>query len=140
MRRHLANTHGIIEILRPSRYVNSRRPYSLFIDGIEVESIKDGESIAFSVESGDHTVQARIDWLRSNLLNVHVASSRTVLLEVSCPSFRYWDFLLVLGICFVGVVFGSVIAGKVGAAIGSAMGWLVYGHSAFRPRIRQTEV
>lgn len=135
MGRHSFNKEGTIEIVRTSQYVNRWRSYFLYIDGVEVASIKDGERIAFSVEPGSHTVRTRISWLWSNCLDVRVASSEKATLEISCTKFRYWHFLVMLGICFLGVGTGGVIAGKVGAAIGSGIGWLVYANIACRPHI-----
>jgi len=55
--------------------------YRIFIDGTYCGKIKRGETQVFEVETGNHTVWAKIDWRRSNKLSIDVNDS-VVELEV----------------------------------------------------------
>ena len=60
-----------------------RYAYKIFIDDICRGKIKEHETKEFEVENGDHIVYAKINWCRSNKLEVNVSDS-VVNLEVGC--------------------------------------------------------
>lgn len=61
-----------IEITRSSEYANRLRSIQIFIDDKPVGSISNGETKSFDVSEGSHTIQAKIDWGRSNIASIEV--------------------------------------------------------------------
>ena len=61
-----------IEITRSSEYANRLRDIKLFIDNQHVGSIANGKTEVFEVPEGSHTIQAKIDWGRSNIVTVEL--------------------------------------------------------------------
>ncbi|GAB3189781.1 hypothetical protein FHX75_111487 [Micromonospora palomenae] len=61
------------------------------VDGRRVAGLRPGRSASLTVESGQHVVQASLDWTRSEALTVRVGDGETVALEVSCPVRAYWQ-------------------------------------------------
>jgi len=55
-----------IKIQRSSEYANRFRNMLLFLDGVEVAKIANGETIELEVEKGVHSLRAKIDWATSN--------------------------------------------------------------------------
>jgi hypothetical protein len=56
----------MINIKRESTYADKLRSYNVELDGVIIGEIADGESKAFQVEPGEHTLRLKIDWLKSN--------------------------------------------------------------------------
>lgn len=61
-----------IEITRSSEYANRLRDIKIFIDNQHVGSLANGKTAAFEVPEGNHIIQAKIDWGRSNIINVEL--------------------------------------------------------------------
>lgn len=59
-----------IEIIRSSEYANRLREIKIFIDNQQVGSIANGKTALFEVSEGNHTIQAKIDWGRSNVIDI----------------------------------------------------------------------
>ena len=62
----------MIRITRKTPNVDMLVAYKIFIDGIYRGKIKRNEIKEFDAERGKHTVYAKMDWHRSNELNVNV--------------------------------------------------------------------
>ena len=75
-------TTGTLLITRPRQFADIFRRYRVFVDDNEVGRIKRGGVLQVQVPDGDHAVVARIDWARSNFLNVTVRAGDTTELEV----------------------------------------------------------
>jgi hypothetical protein len=72
-----------IVISRPSgKYRDAMRRYRIEMDGERVGDIGPGEELAIPASAGTHTVQARIDWSGSPLIEVVVTDQRTPRLVV----------------------------------------------------------
>ncbi len=61
-----------IEITRSSEYANRLRDIKIFIDDQHVGSLANGKTAVFEVPEGNHTIQAKIDWGRSNIIEVNL--------------------------------------------------------------------
>lgn len=59
-----------IEIIRSSEYANRLREIKILIDNQQVGSIANGKTTIFEVAEGNHAIQAKIDWGRSNIINI----------------------------------------------------------------------
>lgn len=61
-----------IEIIRSSERANRLRDIKIFIDDQHVRSIADGKTEVLDVPEGSHTIQAKIDWGKSNIITVEL--------------------------------------------------------------------
>ena len=62
-----------ITINRVSGYSNKLRKIKLFLDGVEIDQIRDGESKTFSISTGTHKLRAKIDWCQSNEIEFDIS-------------------------------------------------------------------
>ena len=56
---------------------DTARKYKVFIDEIEVDDIKDGETKNFPLCEGEHSLQLKIDWCSSQKINFVVKNGET---------------------------------------------------------------
>ena len=61
-----------ISIKRSSQYENKLRAITIYLDGIKLGEIADGETKDFEVVKGNHTLVAKIDWATSNTINFDI--------------------------------------------------------------------
>ena len=64
-----------LTVSRDSGYADRIRKYRVLVDGTEVGQVGDGESLTHEVQPGSHTVQAKIDWCGSRVLDIEVPES-----------------------------------------------------------------
>ncbi len=57
------------------------RKYTVLLDGDSAGAIQDGQSETFSVEPGSHSVRLKLDWTRSETVNVTVLEGSVVNLK-----------------------------------------------------------
>lgn len=69
--------HGMSRLSRSRAYVDSRRPYIIYIDGQRGGTINEGEYFERSLPEGIHDLYLRIGWCRSQRVSFTVARSRT---------------------------------------------------------------
>lgn len=74
---------SIIKIIRAPAYADSLRLYKIMVDGEVREEIADGDSKAFTIEPGLHTIYVKMDWVRSNKIKFETANSETTTFECS---------------------------------------------------------
>lgn len=60
---------------RDSGWADRLRKYRVLVDGTEVGRLADGESLQHELQTGRHTVQAKIDWCGSRVLGIDVGDS-----------------------------------------------------------------
>ncbi|ANF51816.1 hypothetical protein A0O34_15445 [Chryseobacterium glaciei] len=72
-----------IIINRSSEYSNKLRSIGIYLDDKKIGDIADGESKEFEVEKGGHTLRAKIDWCRSNPINLKINSEEIVRFNLS---------------------------------------------------------
>lgn len=59
------NTEGKITITRASTYPDRLRAYKVMLDGLEIGTIKNGQTETFSAPAGTHELHLKIDWTTS---------------------------------------------------------------------------
>lgn len=74
---------GQIEITRSSEYANRLRSIKIFIDNEHIGSISNGETKIFDVPEGSHSVQAKIDWGRSNIATLEIGKDEKKSLKMT---------------------------------------------------------
>jgi hypothetical protein len=88
----MPNGNGILRVVRTSQFVNRWRRISVCVDGHEVGTVRNGETIDFVVAVGEHDVHAAIDWVRSEAVRVGCAAGTPTMLRLSSP-LRGWKLL-----------------------------------------------
>jgi hypothetical protein len=61
-----------IIINRSSEYSNNLRSIGIYMNDKKIGDIADGESKEFEVEEGEYRLRAKIDWCRSNPIDVKI--------------------------------------------------------------------
>jgi hypothetical protein len=64
-------------------WVARLRSFRIFIDGTNAGSVKNGGSSDIAVTNGEHSVQVRMDWVRSLEVKVSVIEGATVAMTAS---------------------------------------------------------
>lgn len=72
-----------IKLQRPSEYNNRMRDYKIFIDGLQVGTIANGETKEFATTVGQHSVTAKIDWCSSPDISIKTDDNEIRNLKVS---------------------------------------------------------
>lgn len=67
---------------RKSEFMNKLRGIKVFIDGMEVGKITNGATEKYAVKPGVHTIQCKIDWCSSPMIDLVVNSDESKFLEV----------------------------------------------------------
>jgi len=81
-------TTGRLTIRRPSQYADKARVYRILVDGAPSGTIKSGGELSLELTAGEHVIQARIDWCRSNALKIVVGSGAPTELEVGSNALK----------------------------------------------------
>ncbi len=82
--RTIADRATVIRLTRTSEWKNRFRAFAVFIDGAKVGKIRNGQSVTFPIDPGDHELFVKIDWCVSNAVGLSVPKGVTV--ELSCGS------------------------------------------------------
>jgi hypothetical protein len=69
-------------ISRPRQYVDILRRYVILVDGERVAKIRRGQTSELELPSGRHRITSRIDWCRSNAIEIEAESDGVHRLEV----------------------------------------------------------
>jgi hypothetical protein len=81
-----------IRLVRPAAYADLIRSYKILLNGKPAGSIANKGTLEIAAPAGPNTVEARIDWGRSEPLTINAAPHQTVEIEVR----NHWGPLLAL--------------------------------------------
>jgi len=81
-----------IRIVRPSQYADRIRSYRILLNGRDAGKIAADSTLAIAAPAGQVTIEARIDWARSQPLTINAAADRPIEIEVR----NRWGALLAL--------------------------------------------
>jgi hypothetical protein len=125
-------------VTRKTDYFGRRGTYKLLLDGIKLGGIKDSKTEIFPIEPGMHSIQCKIDWIKSNLLHIETRPGETIKLSIereSTSSLRHWASLVLMGLC-VGI--GLTLRPLGFLLIG--LGWGIYTALKYKVGIRVMDV
>lgn len=71
-----------VVIARKGEWLNRYKPYRVFINGYEVESIKSGAVQEFTVTAGQLEIVAKMWWYSSNRFHVEIKDGETIFLHL----------------------------------------------------------
>lgn len=74
---------ALLKISRSDEYANRFRNIRLYLDGIQLGVIKNGETKEFEIAHGNHFIKAKIDWCSSNTVSFHINEYETKLLSLN---------------------------------------------------------
>lgn len=89
---------SILIIDRKSEWNNKGRKIGIYVDGKKVGSINDGETQEYEIENGTHEILAKIDWCRSQKINLNITENETKTIKLSGFKYGSWIFPIILGI------------------------------------------
>lgn len=98
------------------------RVYSVLVDNKKVGKIKNNETLHLKIPPGKHTIQIKIDFIKTNLFEINLKPEQKIFLTIDrkyLPKWEYFLNILAFGIIVtVGSFFGILGAG-IGGGIGS---------------------
>lgn len=89
---------------RKSEWMNRARGYKVLIDGEEKGAIKHGSADEYIVPAGSHTLECKVNWMKSNTYAVSVNDSDIKYLKVRI-GMKYYTPVYVLLLIFVFIPF-----------------------------------
>jgi len=87
-----------IRVERNSEWNNKARAIGIYIDREKVGTINDGETQEYEVENGKHEIFAKIDWCRSQKIELNIAENETKTIKLSGFKYSKWILPALLGI------------------------------------------
>lgn len=81
---------GKLIISRRKEWQNRGRKFKIFIDGENIDLIKNGEIKELDLKSGNHKVQFKIDWYGSSEVQVEIPEDKSISLEVKGFKIGRW--------------------------------------------------
>jgi hypothetical protein len=91
-------------IARTSEYNSRFRDYEIYIDERRVATIGNGQTKEINIDSGEHTLFAKIDWAASKRLNFKVELNETKTFKVGGFKNGKWIMPLTLGIIVLSYI------------------------------------
>jgi hypothetical protein len=71
-----------IRLVRPSLLVDVLRSYRILVNGREAGKIGNNSTLEISAPAGPVTIEARLDWVRSQPLTIQAVPGQTIEIEV----------------------------------------------------------
>ena len=91
-----------IILKRTSEYVNRMRDYKIYLDGLNIGTIANGETKQFEINTGQHSIIAKIDWCCSPEINVNLIENETKSLKVG--GFKNGNWIMPSGLILLVIV------------------------------------
>lgn len=88
-----------ITVERSNEYLNYFRAIKIYIDGVYVGDVANGNKASFEVPEGEHTVRAKIDWCSSEEHTMTVMNDSEQTLKLT--GFKGYKYLSVIALLFV---------------------------------------
>ena len=88
---------------RKKEWNNRARKFKLYIDGEKVDHIGNGEIKDFELETGKHTVIAKMDWMSSPEFEVDLSDDKSKTIELS--GYKLGRYLVPYLLGILGLVF-----------------------------------
>ena len=92
-----------IIIKRTSEYNNRLRDYQLFLDGIKIGTLANGQTASFETTPGQHTVVAKIDWCSSPELTLTL--NETDQKQLTVGGFKHGNWIMPVAGGLIGIHF-----------------------------------
>jgi len=86
-------------IIRNSEYVNRLRTYLIYLDGVKLGNVANGDSKEFEISAGHHQVWAKINWCSSPTISFDVNEGKAKTYQVGafpCANWLIWTTIGIL--------------------------------------------
>jgi hypothetical protein len=70
-----------LEITRHRGWTDKIRKWKVFIDGYELGRIRQGESLSWAIEPGEHELWLKVDWASSQSISFSIKPEETARFE-----------------------------------------------------------
>lgn len=90
--------HGTLQIVRRKRFVDALRSYVIAANGKSVGSVSNGGVLTINLPAGTTSIEATIDWCKSDPIRVVIEPNRVTQVEV----LNNWGALLSI----IAITFG----------------------------------
>lgn len=97
-----------IRISRSSEWNNKAREIGIYIDGEKVGTINDGETQEYEIENGKHEIIGKIDWCRSQKIELNITENETKTLKLTGFRFGSWILPIILGLLATYFLISSI--------------------------------
>jgi hypothetical protein len=97
-----------IRINRKREFINLFRNYKIFIDGLQVGKVSNGEIKEFEITEGKHIVTAKIDWCGSQKILLNFNSNETK--ELKIGGFKNGNWIMPLSLSILVIHFLLLLA------------------------------
>ncbi len=90
-----------VSIYRSPILFGKWRAYSVLVDGKKVEKIKNDETLHLKIPPGKHTIQIKIDFIKTNLFEINLKPKQKIFLTIDreyLPKWKYFLNILAFGI------------------------------------------
>ncbi len=71
-----------IEVKRVKQYANKTRAIGIYINNKKVDTIRDGETKSFEVDTEENEISAKIDWCKTKPIKIKTAENEISRLEL----------------------------------------------------------
>ena len=83
----------IVQIKRVEQYVNKLRKIGIYINNQKVDTIRDGETKSFELDTDENEIYVKIDWCKTKPLKIENEENETIKLELG-SNLSGWRLLL----------------------------------------------
>ena len=116
-----------IVTLNRSTKMSRLRSLKILINGVVVKKIGHGKSVDIPVEPGQHSLSVKIDWVKSNDLQIDVKNDETIKVSIKDREGGIKKYIFLIGAMGVFVGLGQVMGGGIGGAIGAGIAAAIFG-------------
>ncbi|MEE4197687.1 MAG: hypothetical protein V2I54_08590 [Bacteroidales bacterium] len=95
-------------IKRKKEWNNRARKFRLYIDGEKIDHIGNGEIKEFELDSGKHTVTAKMDWMSSPEFEVELYGDKSKTIEISTYKLGRYLIPFLFGLLVLALVLEHV--------------------------------
>ena len=113
--------NGILKIYRIPNFFARARSYKILIDGKKADSIKDGETSEVSPPPGLHSVVVKLDWSKSNTMNIKVEPGQIKRLHIGREQIRGKRLIALKGFYVLLILIGAMTGMGELVGVGAAM-------------------
>ena len=93
-------------IKRTSEWSNRMRKIGIYLDGVKLDVISNGETKEFEVNQGIHSLKSRIDWCGSPTINLDIKEGETHRIDLTSNNSNKWVSLITAVACIAYLTFG----------------------------------
>jgi hypothetical protein len=115
---------GTLEIYREPAFYARFRAYPVLVDGAKVGAVKYNDTAVIPLAPGAHNILVKIDWIRSNSIQLNIESGKTIKLIVGHKKLKGWKSFATSGLWLTMALVGGILG--ISLLVGLGMGGFIY--------------